>query len=382
VSVINKVLRDLDHRQAAALTGAATASGGDATARGVSPVGAMDRSARLSRLQVWLVVLAGMTALGVLAWFGMGEMDLRTGSAPQVALSVAVPPAPAPSGSTPAQPADVVAPVAVASHAVASQPVSPPSAAQGEMVLRMEESISARKALDALLSTPVPTAAAPSTAATLSTRVKPREPAVASAPVVSAIAKPSAPASAKSTVLAAPAEAPVAVPRQPLTGGDVLAQVQSLWNLGSHDAAFDLMQQSIANAERAAKSGSSQGSGAVLAPLVREMARMQLSDGRYGAVWDMLTRLESVLGNHPDLWAIRANAAQRLGRHQDSVHAYMVALQSRPDQQRWLLGAAVSLAALGQASSAAEMAEKARAVGPVSKDILAYLRQSGVVLRD
>jgi hypothetical protein len=156
VSVINKVLRDLDHRQAAALTGAATASGGDATARGVSPVGAMDRSARLSRLQVWLVVLAGMTALGVLAWFGMGEMDLRTGSAPQVALSVAVPPAPAPSGSTPAQPADVVAPVAVASHAVASQPVSPPSAAQGEMVLRMEESISARKALDALLSTPVP----------------------------------------------------------------------------------------------------------------------------------------------------------------------------------------------------------------------------------
>lgn len=174
----------------------------------------------------------------------------------------------------------------------------------------------------------------------------------------------------------------MAVPRQSLPGGDVLAQVQSLWNLGSHDAAFDLMQQSIANAERAAKSGSSQGGGVVLAPLVREMARMQLSDGRYGAVWDMLTRLESVLGNHPDLWAIRANAAQRLGRHQDSVHAYMVALQSRPDQQRWLLGAAVSLAALGQASSAAEMAEKARAVGPVSKDILAYLRQSGVVLRD
>nr|MBP8183963.1 hypothetical protein [Rhodoferax sp.] len=317
MSVINKVLRDLDHRQAAALTGDATASGGDATGRGVSPVGAMDRSARRSRLRLALVVLAGLTALAALAWFGMGEMELRTGAAPQVALSVVVPPAPAPSVPTPAQPADVVAPVAVASQALASQPVSPPSAAQGEMVLRMEESISARKALDALLSTPVPTATAPSTAAATSARAKPREPVVASVPVTSATAKPSAPASAKSTLVAAPGEAPVAVPRQSLPGGDVLAQVQSLWNLGSHDAAFDLMQQSIANAERAAKSGSSQGGGVVLAPLVREMARMQLSDGRYGAVWDMLTRLESVLGNHPDLWAIRANAAQRLGRHQD-----------------------------------------------------------------
>jgi tetratricopeptide (TPR) repeat protein len=88
------------------------------------------------------------------------------------------------------------------------------------------------------------------------------------------------------------------------------------------------------------------------------------------------------LGNHADLWAIRANAAQRLGRHQDSVHAYMVALQSRPDEQRWLLGTAVSLAALGQISSATEMAEKARTIGPVSKDILAYLRQAGVTIRD
>jgi len=158
-----------------------------------------------------------------------------------------------------------------------------------------------------------------------------------------------------------------------------MAQVQNLWNSGSHDAAMDLMQQSIAAAERSAKAG---GGGTVLAPLVREMARMQLAEGRFGAVWEMLTRLEPLLGNQPDLWAIRANAAQRLGRHQDSVHAYMMALQSRPDEQRWLLGTAVSLAALGQTSSAAEMAEKARAVGPVSKDIQTYLRQAGVPLKE
>lgn len=161
-----------------------------------------------------------------------------------------------------------------------------------------------------------------------------------------------------------------------------MAQAQTLWNSGSHDAAIDLMQQSIAAAERSAKAGAPPGSSAVLIALVREMTRMQLAEARFGAVWEMLTRLEPLLGNQPDLWAIRANAAQRLGRHQDSVHAYMMALQSRPDEQRWLLGTAVSLAALGQTSSAAEMAEKARAQGPVSRDILAYLRQAGVPLRE
>jgi MSHA biogenesis protein MshN len=168
--------------------------------------------------------------------------------------------------------------------------------------------------------------------------------------------------------------------RQQQAGGDALSQAQALWNSGSRDAAMDLMQQSIAAAERGAKAGTT--GTTVLLPLVREMARMQLAEARFGAVWEMLTRLEPLLGNPPDLWAIRANAAQRLGRHQDSVHAYMMALQSRPDEQRWLLGTAVSLAALGQTSSAAEMAEKARTVGPISKDILAYLRQTGVPIRE
>ena len=148
------------------------------------------------------------------------------------------------------------------------------------------------------------------------------------------------------------------------------------------------MQQSIAAAERGANAGptatagNGAGGNAVLVPMVREMARMQLAEGRFGAVWDMLTRLEPQLGNQADLWAIRANAAQRLGRHQDSVRAYTMALQSRPNEQRWLLGTAVSLAALGQTSDAADMADKARAVGPVSKDILAYLRQAGVPIRE
>jgi tetratricopeptide (TPR) repeat protein len=163
---------------------------------------------------------------------------------------------------------------------------------------------------------------------------------------------------------------------------EALAQAQNLWNAGSRDAAIDLLRDAVALAARSGTVGVGANGNALLLPLVREVTRMQLADSRYAAVWDLLTQLESQLGNQADLWAIRAHAAQRLGRHQDSVHAYMAALQSRPNEQRWLLGAAVSLAALGQTESASEMADKARAVGPVSKDVQVYLRQMNVPLKD
>jgi hypothetical protein len=382
MSVINKMLRDLDLRQTAQTplaSGAPDASQGVASQtplrQGTASIGrASGATHSLSRRWVWIGLLGFVAVAGAAGWFWIetnpGSFSGDVASAPAVATpappvasapaaAVApIAPAATPPESTPSTPGDSVAVVAVAD----------PNVVPGTMVLRMEESLSARRALDALLSTPAPSVVAPARVSAPTPAPTPNRPPIA---VV-----------AKAPAVAAPVESPPAVQRQQQAGGDAIAQVQNLWNSGSRDAAIELMQQSIAVAERAAKSGGGSNSGSVLIPLVREMARMQLAEGRFGAVWEMLTRLEPQLGNQPDLWAIRANAAQRLGRHQDSVHAYMTALQSRPDEQRWLLGTAVSLAALGQTSSAAEMAEKARAVGPVAKDIATYLRQSGVILRD
>ena len=53
----------------------------------------------------------------------------------------------------------------------------------------------------------------------------------------------------------------------------------------------------------------------------------------------------------------------------------------RPTEQRWLLGLAVSLAAMGQTASAAEVVERARAEGPINREIAAYLRQMGVNIK-
>lgn len=186
-----------------------------------------------------------------------------------------------------------------------------------------------------------------------------------------------------SSVAATPAVAtePASSASRQIQGGrEALLQAQVLWNAGSHDAAVDLLQQALSLLER---TGGSQGGAAqtgLLASMARELGRMLVAQGRPAAALDMLSRLEPTLGREADIWALRGNAAQRLGRHQESVNAYTLALQIRPNEQRWLLASAVSLAALGQTANASDMAAKAAALGPVSKEVQAYLRQAGVRL--
>jgi tetratricopeptide (TPR) repeat protein len=163
---------------------------------------------------------------------------------------------------------------------------------------------------------------------------------------------------------------------------EVLAQAQSLWSSGSQEAAMDLVREALTSAEQSYISGTSAGNNSVLAALAREMARMQLAQGQVIQTLALLTRLEPALAGVADIWAIRGNAAQRLGRHAESAAAYQAALTLRPNEPRWLLGAAVSLAAQGQTVAAAELAEKARAGGALSPEVAAYLRQLGVILRE
>jgi Flp pilus assembly protein TadD len=166
------------------------------------------------------------------------------------------------------------------------------------------------------------------------------------------------------------------------TAAEAVATAQTLWNAGSREPAIRLLNDVLLSAERSLANNANVPLGAGVSALVRELTRMQLADGRPGAAWDVLVRLEPHLRNEADLWAVRGNAAQRLGRHTDSVLAYMAALQLRPAEQRWMLGAAVSLAAAGKTEDAASMVEKARAAGPISTEVQAYLRQMGVPLSD
>lgn len=382
MSVINKMLRDLDQRQGAHSVN--TEEAPKAAQRGTRSVpmqGNTPASSGRMRRGGWIVaaVLAASVGVGAAVWWYSTQLTADTSTAPMVQLATVAAPAPIvavsePVTVAPALPAES-APVAMASaplleastptvvpveraERVAAPPpvpkpasvpatpvVAPPAFTSNPTVsLRMEPMLSARKALDAVLSR----GAAPSAKA-------PTSPAAESTP---------------------PAQ------RQQQASTDALAQAQSLWNSGDQAAALDLMQRSVDAAERSVKAGTSTVGNPVLLSLVRESVRMQMTQSRFTAVWEQLTHLEPVLGSAPDLWALRANTAQRLGHHQDSVNAYRIALQSNPLEQRWLLGSAVSLAALGQTSQAADMAERARSVGEISREVQAYLRQLGVPLKD
>ena len=369
MSVINKMLRDLDQRQSAPndLAGAAH---GDTLRSGTSSLAAapgQSGQAASRRLYPALGLLALAVGLG---WWATARKPAALGAAPASPVSVSVsvsaaapgPVAPAVSAPTTVVPAVTALAAAVPAQAVA--PVVAPAQAQAPPVKVVQVA-------------PTPLADKSPLAA-----AKPVPVAAAALPQVPVQAVPTAVAST-SSVSADPQPVPV---RQAQAGREALAQAQALWAAGSHDAATELLQQALAVLQHGNANGNGNGNQAsnapMLAALARELARMQLAEGRAAAALDTLTRLEPALGKDADVWAMRGNAAQRLGRHQDSVQAYATALQLRPDEQRWLLGSAVSLAALGQVARASEMAAKARALGPISKEVQAYLRQAGVVLSE
>lgn len=361
MSVINKMLRDLDQRRASTLD-PALRSGTTTT-----PIRTMVPPERSTRRGLWWVAGgAGLAMLAVLAWWailqpsqGPAASDVvpapesqRSSLAAEMPMAVPVPPA-APASSTPVNAAVVLAtnpPVVKQELAPSPAPVAAPAPAKPAQVAAAE--------LKLLPATPGPAALVPP-------------------PIAAAVAAKAPVSSAVVTSNSMPEPAVVAQRQQNATR-DVLAQAQALYNSGSADAAIQLLQDSLLTAERTNPPAAA----STLLPLVRELARMELAQGRASAVLELLGRLEPLIAGQPDLWAVRANAAQRLGRHQEAIQYYTGALQSRPSEQRWLLGSAVSHAALGQLGIAADLTDKARSIAPVSKEVIGYLRQQGVAISD
>lgn len=341
MSVINKMLRDLDQRNSEPAAERRHTVSVAATAHAARSRG-KPAALRITMFALVLLVTAGA------AWWGWQQMRAAD-------VAVTLPPP----AVTPVVPAS--APVVVAA------PVAP-TPAQVDVPEPMPVAAAPASAAAVTATPPVVSAAPFNTSLKIETTLKlPRttkEP--AAEPAVQA-AQPT-PATLSQRLLQA--------------GREAQAQAQTLWNTGAKEAAMDLLQQAVGNVEQGLAVEPVPGQLQLLSTLARDLTRMQLADGRAGAAWDLLVRLEPWIRNDADLWAVRGNAAQRLGRHQDSAHAYLAALQSRPNEQRWLLGAAVSLAASGQTAAAAEMAEKARAVGGISQEVQAYLRQAGVPLKD
>jgi MSHA biogenesis protein MshN len=388
VSVINKMLRDLDRRADAAGAPGAAQSSPAVLTRGTASVASPPASglrAGRRRQRAWALAVL-VVCLAAAAWWLARPADpvrqplrspaasLTARSEPATAPAAPAVPDQAASGQASAAP---VAPSALADNAA-------PKNAQGAVAPPVSAPAVATAAPPpaARVAGPVAPVAAASAAHNTGAKVAPQVPVPAPAQVP-ASAEPGMAAS--SPGVSRPGGPTGAMP-VPVTGQDAaleaLAQAQRLWAAGSRDAAIDLLTDALALLERLHGADLTGAGSQVPLEMLRELVRMHTAQGQPALVLAVLRRYERVSAGQADLWALRANAAQRQGQHAESAQSYRMALRLRPGEPRWMLGAAVSLAALGQTGAAAELAEQAQALAPVSPEVLAYLRQLGVPLRE
>ncbi|MDP2371307.1 hypothetical protein [Rhodoferax sp.] len=369
MSVINKMLRDLDHRRAP--VGAAALSSMAEPAVGIRVVAS---GAGANRRGVWRAgwALAGLAlvAAALIWWWSLaapalpGQADMAAVAARGAAVaSVAVPTAPGlPAASAPlaATPSGVAA-AASAVGPPALDPLTMPRASfRMETILR---TMPRERPVEDPAGSAAPTSASPASAV----------PGLGAVSVAKLKDPPKAASESSMSITPTQRQAAAA---------QLIEQAQRLWSAGSREAAITLLRDASSLAERD-HGGAAQGAGGpLLTALVRELVRMELADGHVSQALERLTRLEHALAGEADLWALRGNAAQRLGRHHESANAYLAALKLRPDQARWMLGAAVSLAADGQIKAASTWAQSARERGALTPEVAAYLRQLGVNLAE
>ncbi len=348
MSVINKMLRDLDERHAPEAS-PGVPRGANNPACGTRSV-AIDWAAGSGagrRRVAWAALALGL-ALGLLGyWWVPSVVPIAAPVQAPVPLPVALirapdvaPEPPVLVPSVPIAPTVLTVPAASAVRPAAQSAVPVPYASELKMQSVLTHAPPAPAVLPATKAFPVPVA----------------PPAVA-------------------------AFAPVPEPRPNRRAAqEVLAQAQALWHDGAQAAAIDLLRGALLRLDASA-AGTLTTETATLAAMARDYARMTLAQNQLDDALSMLTRLEPHLSGVADIWALRGSVAQRLGLHQQAAQAYGRALALRSDVPRWLLGAAVSLAALGQIGPAAELAEKARQAGALRPDVANYLRQLGVAIQ-
>lgn len=185
-----------------------------------------------------------------------------------------------------------------------------------------------------------------------------------------------APAAPVVTAARMPAAAPVTrrteVPVRQVAADETLAAARTLWNEGSRSAAIGTLRDGLSAAE-------STRNVAAVVELSRELARLEMASNQSAAALELLKRLEPTLATDADAWALRANAEQRLGQHRDAAASYLSALRLRPEEARWMLGAAISLAAEGRTDEARAWVARAKGLGPIPPAVSSYLQQLGLL---
>ena len=350
MSVINRMLQDIDRRQAAAdLAAAATHPDIQRVKPGV------EAAAPAIGLGWKFALLVGSVALVLWAvglWRAPSPISPTLPTAPSVAAQAA----PLPS-STPAQagpPGPAVAMDSATAVLVAAPPPAPEQAPSEAAV------------------SPVVVAKTASEKLKMSMQLSML---VAESPVVRPPTRTAVPLALVAAPLTAAGTTTVAnVPVRQVATDETIAAARALWADGARVDAVATLREALAAAESVRNQRTT-------APLARELARLEVADNRAQNALDLLLRLESLFTDDAEAWALRGNAEQRLALHAEATQSYLAALRLRPSEGRWMLGAAISLAAAGQLDEARGWVERARERDAVTPAIASYLQQLGISAR-
>jgi len=105
------------------------------------------------------------------------------------------------------------------------------------------------------------------------------------------------------------------------------------------------------------------------------LARIQVERGDLQGAHDLLAKYAGRAAGDAEYHAFDAAVLQRLGRHKEAVASYEAALKLAPRTALWWMGMGISLQADNRGDQALGAFQRAKAVGGLSPDLLAFVDQ-------
>ena len=137
--------------------------------------------------------------------------------------------------------------------------------------------------------------------------------------------------------------------------------------------AMNLEQRRVEDARRLLQEGVALNPGN--APFASVLARIYVERRDYAAALEVLQGVKVPGQESPDLQALRGTVLQRLGRHAEAADAFQTALRQVPQDGVTWMGLGISLEALGKKAEASDAFRRAAATGTLSAEVRSYAEQ-------
>jgi MSHA biogenesis protein MshN len=105
------------------------------------------------------------------------------------------------------------------------------------------------------------------------------------------------------------------------------------------------------------------------------LARIQVDRGDVKGAHELLRKYAGNAANNAEYYGFDAALLQRLGRHKEAVASYQAALKLAPHTALWLMGMGISLQAENDTAAALDAFQRAKAAGGLSPALIAFVDQ-------